>query len=86
MEMVLYQIVNRELTNPRRVVVPTGTVDFDSWLKSQGYGKNYTLRRGIVQEMTKAERDALQREHDRLKATGKLPSAASAIASKLTRR
>lgn len=43
----------------------------------------YTLRRGVIIETTPAERQALQREHDRLKAAGKIPSGATAIIAKL---
>ena len=86
MRMILYKIVNRELVEPKAIEVPNGTVDFDSWLHSQDYGKEYTLRRGIVQEMTDAERKAFQREHDRLKAVGKIPSAATAMIAKLSEK
>lgn len=85
MEMALYQVIARELSFKGWVTVPDGTTDFDAWLHENGYGRDITLRRGIVREVTPAERRALHAEHDRLKAAGLLPSAAQAITGKLAR-
>lgn len=83
MKMELYRVVNRELKHVKSVTVPEGTVDFDSWLFNNGYSREHTLRRGIVTEPNAAELRALHRAHDRLKAMGKLPSAAWTIKSAL---
>ncbi len=74
MKLELYKVVNRELQHVKSVQVPDDLRDFDKWLVLNGYGRDYTLRRGIVQDISKAEALTLQREHDRLKRAGKLPS------------
>ena len=87
--MQLYRVVNRELVHVRQLdaaeIASLGN-DWDSWLSGRGYGRDYTLRRGIVREMTARERAALHREVAALKAQGKLPSAGDAILHKLARR
>jgi hypothetical protein len=57
--MILYKVENRQLTAPRSIDVPDETRDFDAWLYRRGYGREYTLRRGIVRETTRAEIAAL---------------------------
>lgn len=87
MKMVLYRIENRELTDPKWIDVPDGTVDLDAWLFDNGKGGGkYTLRRGIVQTETLTEIASLHRAHDRLKAEGKLPSVAGRVVGKLAER
>lgn len=86
MRVVLYQVVNRELVNPKWIDIPDDCRHFDSWLHDNGLGGgSYTIRRGIVQETTPAEAKALRREHDRLKAAGLLPSALEKIIAKVAK-
>lgn len=73
--IALYQVVSRELSFVQMLDMDMPS-DPDAWLACNGYGRDYTLRRGRIIEETPAERAALQRAHDRLKAEGKLPSAA----------
>lgn len=53
------------------------------WLADNGYDSSYYLRAARVIETTPAERQAMFAAERRLKAEGKLPSAAAAIAGKL---
>ena len=80
----LYRIVNRELQFVETLQIDMPS-DPDAWLATNGYGRDYTLRRGKVIEMTRAERAAIHREHDHLKRAGALPSAYDLIAGKLAR-
>ncbi len=83
MKMALYKVVDRELVFVKWVEVPEAVHD-DTWLFENGYSRDHTLRRGKVIEVTPAESRALRREHDRLKASGLLPSALDRIVGKLT--
>lgn len=85
MKLALYRIVKRQPVFVQWVPVPDDLRDFDSWLHANGYGPDFTLRRGIIREETPAERRALAAEHDRLKAAGLLPSALETITGRMTR-
>jgi hypothetical protein len=51
--MILYQIVNRELVLVRALsaaeVASVGP-DWDDWLKANGFGRDYSLRKGVVDD------------------------------------
>jgi hypothetical protein len=85
--MELYRIVNRELQHVRALTaqeLATLGPDLDSWLAANGMGGGeFTLRRGIVREVTPAERAALAQWERTAKASGLLPSALGLIAGKL---
>lgn len=84
--MMLYRVVNRALEPVRELTGPeTASLgpDSDSWLRARGYGHEFTLRRGIVREVSNGERRAMSIECARLKRQGKVPSAATAILAKL---
>lgn len=88
--MELYRIVNRELQHVRALSaqeLATLGPDLDSWLADNGMGGGaFTLRRGIVREVSAAERRALERWERAAKASGLLPSAFDHIAGKLAAR
>lgn len=88
--MELYRIVNRELQHVRALTVEelaTAGPDWDSWLHANGMGGGeFTLRRGIVRDVTPGERAALERWGRAAKASGLLPSALGAITGKLAGR
>ncbi len=88
--MELYRIVNRELQHVRPLSaqeLATLGPDWDSWLAANGMGGGeFTLRRGIVREVTAQERRALEQWERRAKASGLLPSAFDTIAGKLASR
>jgi hypothetical protein len=85
--MELYRIVNRELQRVRALSaqeLATLGPDWDSWLAANGMGGGqFTLRPGVVREVTAAERRALEQWERRAKAAGLLPSALGLIAGKL---
>jgi hypothetical protein len=87
--MILYQIVNRELVFVRQLrpdeLASLGS-DKDAWLKAHGYGSEFTLRRGIVREVTASESRKLAHDAASLKRRGLCPSAATAIIAKLGER
>lgn len=71
MNMRLYQVVNRNLVDRGNITVPDDLRDHDLWLFQNGYGRDYTLRRGIVDDSFDP---AIHIEAERLKRIGKLPS------------
>lgn len=81
--VALYQIINREISFVRMIDMEMPT-DADSWLATNGFDRSHTLRRGKVIPITAAESRQLQREHDRLKRCGLLPSVAQRVIDKLT--
>lgn len=78
--MILYKIINRQLVLQRRLTaaeLATLSTDWDSWLKARGFGRDFTLRAGVVREPSRGEIMALGRPSVRV------PSAASLILAKL---
>ena len=59
MQMALYRIENRSLQFEQMVTVPDDLRDQDGWLNDNGYGRDYTLRRGKIVETTAADIAAL---------------------------
>lgn len=84
MRMALYQVVNRALVLSTWLDIPDSTRDFDAWLHANGYGPDFTLRRGIIQDVTLSERRELNAAHGRLKAAGLLPRIALTLNNKQT--
>lgn len=82
-KMALYKVVNRELVFVDWVSLPDTIRDYDAWLYRAGYDRSHTLRTGIVRETTKTEIAYFQRVTEKLKRSGKLPSAVETIANML---
>ena len=84
--MMLYSIANRQLVLVRPLrpdELASLGADQDAWLAAQGYGREFTLRTGIIRETTARESRQWSRDLARLKARGLAPSAATAILGKL---
>lgn len=57
--------------------------DLDSWLHANGHPREATLRRGVVADVTPAERRAFEQRARALKTSGLLPSALGAIIERI---
>ena len=57
-----------------------------TWCTDNGFDDTHYLRSRKVIEMSSAERQTLQRDHDALQRSGRMPSALSTIATSLNRR
>lgn len=79
-KVALYRVVDRELEFQKMISIPSAA-NYDEWLAHNGYDGTFTIRRGIVRGVTAQERAELSRQHDLLKAQGKLPSAVATILS-----
>lgn len=81
--MMLYRITNRQLVPVRQLAASERAslgADWDAWLAAHGYGRDFTLRAGVVREATAREIAALGRP------SAPVPSAATAILAKLARK
>jgi hypothetical protein len=84
--MMLYRIAARQLVPVRQLSsaeLASLGADHDAWLAAHGYGPEFTLRAGIVQQVTARESRRMAQELAGLKRRGLCPSAATAILGKL---